>query len=699
MKTKSFAVNVSGAAVAALCLFGACLPQTSNAQPDSAPPPPDGSAVTIAPDDSAALPPGVLPSSPLAEVIKLTQAGISEDVITAYVNNSTSLFNLNSDQIIYLKDIGVPDAVVQAMIQRDQVLQSQITSRPQPAPAPDTTVVATTDVAPPPTVVTVDYFYDTLAPYGTWVDVEGYGRCWRPTVVVGNAGWQPYGDRGHWVWTDDGWYWISDYSWGWAPFHYGRWFHHERFGWCWYPDTVWAPSWVTWRYADDYCGWAPLPPRCDYREGVGFFYNGAAVSIGFDFGLGVGAFTFVHTRDFCDPHPWRHRVESREVTQVFNRTTVINNFDVDREHRTFINHGIDPQHITEVTHAPIRPIAIHEATGRVPRGEQLGRDGRSLMVNRPHFSDNPARSGQGGPQHVTQPAPAAGSPYQPSHNGNENRNSQPPGHNQATTPPSVVGSPYQPPHNGNANDNSQPRRNQPAPAGPEIGSPFQPSHNGNQNNNSQPPHNGQPVQTAPVPGQRQFPPVTNPGHNDATPPAEHSTSPGNRSAPVTPVQPSAPNYNSTDNRRYPSPHMQQGEPQNPGVRPGNSGGRVGASVTPQAPVNPPGANRFSPPPAQPPQPQHNFSAPATPPSPPVRQPDATHFNPPVQPPPTAQPLQRDYVSPRNQTPPSESRPNYSQPPAQGNQSPGASAPASPPAQSQQPQQSQRSGKGKNQNGQ
>jgi hypothetical protein len=631
MKTKSFAVNVSGAAVAALCLFGACLPQISNAQTDSAPPPPDGSAVPVAPDDSAALPPGVLPSSPLAQVIKLTQSGVSEDVITAYVNNSTSLFSLNSDQIIYLKDIGVPDTVVQAMIQRDQALQAQMTSQPQPAPAPDTTAVATTAVAPPTTVVTVDYFYDTLSPYGSWVYVEGYGRCWRPTVMVGNAGWQPYGDHGHWVYTDDGWYWMSDYSWGWAPFHYGRWFRDARLGWCWYPDTVWGPSWVTWRYADDYCGWAPLPPRCDYREGVGFFYNGAAVSIGFDFGLGVGAFTFVHTRDFCDPHPWRHRVESREVTQVFNRTTVINNFDVDREHRTFINHGIDPQHITEVTHAPIRPIAIHEATGRVPRGEQLGRDGRTLMVNRPHFSDNPARSGQGGSQHFTQPAPV-------------------------------------------------------------VGSPYQPSHNGNQNNNSQPPRNGQPMQTAPVPGQRQFPPVTNPGHNVATPPAEHFPSSDNRHASVTPAQPSAPNYNSTDNRRYPSPKMQQAERPNPGVSSGNSGGRVGAPVTPQAPVNPPGANRFSPPPTQPPQQQHNYSAPATPLSPPVRPPEASHFNPPAQSPPASvQPPQRDYVSPRNQTPPSESHPNYSQSPAAVNPSHVASPP--PPAQPQ------KSSGSKNQNGQ
>jgi len=665
MKTKSFAVNVSGA-VAALCLFGACLPQISNAQMDSAPPP-DDSAAAVVPDDAAALPPDISPSSPVAQVIKLTQAGISEDVITAYVNNSTSLFNLNSDQIIYLKDIGVPDAVVQAMIQRDQTLQAQMTSQP----APDTTAVATTYVAPPPAVVTVDYFYDTLSPYGSWVDVEGYGRCWRPTVVVADAGWQPYCDRGHWVWTDDGWYWISDYSWGWAPFHYGRWFHHARFGWCWYPDTVWGPSWVTWRYADDYCGWAPLPPRCEYREGVGFFYNGAAVSIGFDFGLSVGAFTFVHTRDFCDPHPWRHRVESREVTQVFNRTTVINNFDVDRDHRTFINHGIDPQRITEVTHAPIRPVAIHETTARVPRGEQLGRDGRTLIVNRPHFADNPPSSNRGGsPRGTPVERPGVGSPYQPQGNrGNDNAGQQ--HRNQPTAP--TAGQPQSP--------------------RPTVGSPYQPPHNGNQNNNSQPPRNGQPTQAAAAPGQRQFPPVTSPGNNVATPPAEHSTSPGNRYAPVTPVQPSAPNYNSTDNRRYPSPHMQQGEPQNPGANPGNSGGRVGAPVTPQAPANPPGANHFSPPPAQPQQPQHNYSAPATPPSPPARQPDANRFNPPAQPP------QRDYAPPRNQTPPAESRPNYSQPPAQGNQFRSAPAPSSPPAQSQQSQSSQQSGKGKNQNGQ
>jgi hypothetical protein len=579
IKTKLSPSWMAGAVAAIVCLSGGRSGSIANAQDQQPPPPPTDN---VAPDNSTALPPGVYPSSPLAQVIKLTQAGVSEAVIMAYVTNSGSTFNLNPDKIIYLKDIGAPDELVTAMMQRDQVLQAQMAAAayqppPQPAPAPETIAtepVPTETVVEQPAEVTVNYFYDTLAPYGTWVDVEGYGRCWRPTVMVVNTGWQPYGDHGHWIYTDYGWYWISDYSWGWAPFHYGRWFHHARFGWCWYPDTVWGPSWVTWRYSDDYCGWAPLPPRAVYREGVGFFYNGAAVGVGFDFGLGADFFTFVPTRNFCDPHPWRYRVEPRDVTQIYNHTTVINNFNVDRGNRGFINHGIDPERITTVTHTEIHPVAIRNTTGPVERGEQLGRDGRTLMVNRLHFADNPPPSNRGAGPRPTPPTPVVGSPYQP------------------------------------------PRRDQPAP----------------------------PV---PAPGQRQIPPVTTPGlpgRNGTPPPAGRSPSPDNRFAPVSPVQPPTPNNNnSTDNRRYPSPRMLQTEQQNPRANPGNAGGRVGAPVTT--------------------------------PAPPVGQPAP------------AQPPTRNYVSPRNETPPSESRPNYSQPPPAG----GSSAPSSPPAQSP------RSGRDRNQN--
>lgn len=266
--------------------------------------------------------------------------------------------------------------------------------------------------------------------------------------------------------------------------------------------------------------------------------------------------------------------------QVFNRTTVINNFDVDSRNRTFINHGIDPERITAVTRTEIHPVAIRDATGPVARGEQLGRDGRTLVVSRPHFTDNPPSS--------------------------MNRGELP----RATSPAPMVGSAYQAPRNGYENNNSSaPYNNHPAPGGPEPVYPNQPPHNGNQNNNNfQPPRNGQPVQTTPPIG----------------------LSP--RYAPVTPVPPSSPNYNSTDDRRYPSPKAQQTEQQSPRVNQGNSGARVNVPVTPL--------------------------------SPPVEQPA------PAPPPPT------------------ESRPNYSQPNAAGNQSHSAT-----------PAQSQRSGGGKNQNGQ
>ena len=144
------------------------------------------------------------PSSPLAQVIRLTQAGVDESIIMTYVTNSGSTFNLNPDKIIYLKDIGLPNEIVNAMMQRDQQLQQQMAASAyqppaQPAPVPETTEQPETAPAPPPVEqpaeVTVNYFYDNLAPYGTWINVDGYGRCWRPSVAIYNPGWQPYCDQ------------------------------------------------------------------------------------------------------------------------------------------------------------------------------------------------------------------------------------------------------------------------------------------------------------------------------------------------------------------------------------------------------------------------------------------------------------------------------------------------------------------------
>ena len=72
---------------------------------------------------ASTLPPDIDPNSPLAQVIRLVQAGVEQSVILTYISNSTSPFNLNSDEIIYLNDLGVPTEIVNAMMQRDQQLQ------------------------------------------------------------------------------------------------------------------------------------------------------------------------------------------------------------------------------------------------------------------------------------------------------------------------------------------------------------------------------------------------------------------------------------------------------------------------------------------------------------------------------------------------------------------------------------------------
>ena len=70
------------------------------------------------------LPAGVKPTGSVAEVLKLVDSAVDEGVMLAFVTNSTTPFNLGVEEIIYLNDIGVPSAVVTAMIQRDQVLKA-----------------------------------------------------------------------------------------------------------------------------------------------------------------------------------------------------------------------------------------------------------------------------------------------------------------------------------------------------------------------------------------------------------------------------------------------------------------------------------------------------------------------------------------------------------------------------------------------
>lgn len=98
--------------------------------------------------------------------------------------------------------------------------------------------------------------YDYLSEYGEWITVPHYGLVWRPYVV---ADWSPF-YHGHWVWTDDGWAWVSYEPFGMLVYHYGYWDYSLRYGWVWIPDDMWSPARVEWYTYGDYCAWAPLPP-------------------------------------------------------------------------------------------------------------------------------------------------------------------------------------------------------------------------------------------------------------------------------------------------------------------------------------------------------------------------------------------------------------------------------------------------------
>jgi Family of unknown function (DUF6600) len=281
----------------------------------------------------------------IQDVIKLTRAGITEEVILAELQRAGVSNKLSPDQLIYLSNQGVSQNVIRALVQREE---------PGLAAAPNPGAIAPSGAAPawararlPTSFASI---HDRLAPYGTWLDVPAYGSCWRPTAATADPNWHPYGQQGRWLYTDCGWYWHSDYSWGDIPFHYGRWFR-DKGTWLWAPGNAWAPAWVSWREAEGYLGWAPLPPTVAFKPGVGLQFDGVPAADS-AFGLGPDAFTFVP----CD-HFWDRRLDAvmlppDKAAEVFKASAVRNGY-------RFINgvfavEGVGRDRVAALTHREVK---------------------------------------------------------------------------------------------------------------------------------------------------------------------------------------------------------------------------------------------------------------------------------------------------------------------------------------------------------
>jgi len=210
------------------------------------------------------------------------------------------------------------------------------------------------------------FFYDQLAPYGQWLWIDPYGWVWSPNNVA--AGWRPYAD-GHWVYADCGWTWVSDLEWGWAPFHYGRWFFHEHRGWCWVPGSEWSPAWVAWHWGDDWCGWAPMPPRVAWDT----FSDWDAVIPAF-------GWCFVEHGDFGRRQLKAHiALVARNVTLLV-ATRNVTRFEV--RDRGVVNLSITAEQVEKATGRTVRRFQIAEVNSPgETRGALRGRTG--ITVYRP----------------------------------------------------------------------------------------------------------------------------------------------------------------------------------------------------------------------------------------------------------------------------------------------------------------------------
>lgn len=305
-------------------------------------------------------------SPELGEVVRLAQSGADENVIITYIQK-TPAYSVSADEVIYLQDLGISGSVIKAVVEQGKAgaalpanppatnAPSVLAPGPMIATSPPP-VVATPPVEPPATVAE---FYQPLSPYGTWLNVEPYGWCWQPNVVVVNSGWSPYCDNGYWLWSDSGWYWHSYYSWGWAPFHYGRWFYHPHRHWVWLPDRVWGPSWLCWRETPGYYGWAPLPPGAHFSVGLGWTFGSRHVGPDFAFGLSSAHFTFVAGAHFTDHHLAARRLPPRETTVIYNKTTVVNNYTVGSGNR-IINRGVERSRVEASTGTRFHEVAVKE---------------------------------------------------------------------------------------------------------------------------------------------------------------------------------------------------------------------------------------------------------------------------------------------------------------------------------------------------
>ncbi|MHB8338464.1 MAG: DUF6600 domain-containing protein [Ignavibacteriaceae bacterium] len=209
------------------------------------------------------------------------------------------------------------------------------------------------------------FFYSSLSPYGSWIQINGGVNVWHPENV--GYGWSPY-YYGHWVWTNDGWYWDSDEPFGSIVYHYGRWYNDETYGWIWVPDYQWAPAWVEWRYDNDYIGWAPLPPYASFSVDFGIRFTAS-------YYMPYQYYSFVSYRYMCNPHVYNYYLDNNFKYRIYSATKYRTNYGF--SDGRVINRGVDVDYVRQRSGERIVESRIQGVSN--PRNLATGRNSNSTV--------------------------------------------------------------------------------------------------------------------------------------------------------------------------------------------------------------------------------------------------------------------------------------------------------------------------------
>lgn len=102
--------------------------------------------------------PGAARAVTLDDIVELSRAGVTADVLVAVIEADRTIFTLNAQELLVLKEAGVPDEVVVKMLGSSREFA--------PEPAPEPLIVGTSQPSAP-----VAFAVPTFVPFPVYVAV------------------------------------------------------------------------------------------------------------------------------------------------------------------------------------------------------------------------------------------------------------------------------------------------------------------------------------------------------------------------------------------------------------------------------------------------------------------------------------------------------------------------------------------------